>query len=158
MGLENISEIMHKTLIQHLSLKTYDFDYWTHATILWWWKNSAMKFNTGTHLEIPKGAQDLRLTSSWALGFICFVMSISVLPETKKTYSSKTNSIIPFGTFFKFQSIVHMIEARGIWHACQLPQLHDKVALRFIIQQQPMCNIKVSCWVFQSTLYHMVQL
>ena len=28
-----------------------------------------------------------------------------------------------------------MIEARGIWHACQLPQLHDKVALRFIIQQ-----------------------
>ena len=100
----------------------------------------------------------LRLISSWALGFICFVMSISVLPETKKTYSSKTNSIIPFGTFFKFQSIVHMIEARGIWHACQLPQLHDKVALRFIIQQQPMCNIKVSCWVFQSTLYHMVQL
>ena len=49
-----------------------------------------------------------------------------------------------------------MIEARGIWHACQLPQLHDKVALRFIIQQQPMCNIKVSCWVFQSTLYRMV--
>ena len=150
MGLENISEIMHKTLIQHLSLKTYDFDYWTHATILWRWKNSAMKFNPGNHLEIPKIDQLL------GLGFHLFCNVHFCLTWNKKTYSSKTNSIIPFGTFFKFQSIVHMIEARGIWHACQLPQLHDKVALRFIIQQQPMCNIKVSCWVFQSTLYRMV--
>ena len=54
MGLENISEIMHKTLIQHLSLKTYDFDYWTHATILWRWKNSAMKFNTEIILKFQK--------------------------------------------------------------------------------------------------------
>ena len=39
------------------------------------------------HLEIPNGAQGLRLTRSWALGFICFVMSISVLPEMKKKHS-----------------------------------------------------------------------